>query len=488
MGQLAESWETFPTGRFVYHIRQGIHYGLNPALEASRLVNGRELTASDIAFSLNRLIKTKGTYINNASPIMAATTNITALDKYTLEINPLPEWALECQYFMGFYAYGDSPKEVIEKYGDLRDWKRIVGTGPFIVSEYVPGSSVTFVKNPNYYLTDSTGPGKGNKLPYLDGMVHLIIPDMSTELAALRTGKCAFVAAPTLTYDDAQSMLKTAPKLQHIQDWVNSANYIGFRMDKKGMPYQDIRVRQAMTLAMDYNAIITNMLGGNGKVPAWPMVSQAELADWWLPLDKAPAEVQELYKYNPVKAKELLKEAGYPNGFKATVVVNSLGSSVDEVSIIKDMWQKVGIDLILDVKEDKVYQAIQTARNYDDMDYGSTGTMLMWVRGFGNLSSNTFGNMSLLDIAGPAYIKEARDALQTAWLKGDNAAQARLSRELLAKVLYDSYAITYPQKPTYTFWWPWLKNFYGAMNVGAFRGPAYEYMWIDQDLKKSMGF
>ena len=106
---------------------------------------------------------------------------------------------------------------------------------------------------------------------------------------------------------------------------------------------------------------------------------------------------------------------------------------------------------------------------------------------FGNISSNTFGNPSHLDLVGPSYIAEARAASQTAWLAGDYDTQAQVSRELLEKVLADAYCVTFPQKPTYNFWWPWLKHFEGAVNVGAFRGPPFEYMWIDQDLKESMG-
>ena len=114
--------------------------------------------------------------------------------------------------------------------------------------------------------------------------------------------------------------------------------------------------------------------------------------------------------------------------------------------------------------------------------------MLQWTRGFGNISSNTFANSSMIDIIGPAYIQESRIASQQAWLKGDYAGQARISKDLLGRVLYEAWAIPFPQKPTFVFWWPWVKNFYGALNVGAFTGPGYQYVWIDQALKKSMGY
>ena len=93
----------------------------------------------------------------------------------------------------------------------------------------------------------------------------------------------------------------------------------------------------------------------------------------------------------------------------------------------------------------------------------------------------------MLDIAGPAYIQTDRVASQQDWLKGDYEGQAAISRDLIGKLLAEAWAIPYPQQPTWVFWWPWVNNFYGALNVGAFTGPGYQYIWIDQALKKSMG-
>ena len=77
-------------------------------------------------------------------------------------------------------------------------WRNAVGTGPFILTDYLSGSAATLVKNPDYWATDPVGPGQGNQLPYIDGIQYLIIPDVSTRQAALRTGK---KAGDTATYE-----------------------------------------------------------------------------------------------------------------------------------------------------------------------------------------------------------------------------------------------------------------------------------------------
>ena len=73
------------------------------------------------------------------------------------------------------------PPELWEKYGDLTDWRNSCGSGPFILKDFVPGSSAYLERNDNYWETDPVGPGMGNPLPYLDGVEYLIIPDLSTK-------------------------------------------------------------------------------------------------------------------------------------------------------------------------------------------------------------------------------------------------------------------------------------------------------------------
>ena len=83
------------------------------------------------------------------------------------------------------------PPEVIEEHGDAKDWRTIVGTGPFMLTDYVLDSSITFKKNPDYWRNDPKYPE--NRIPYIDEMRMLIFPELATRMAALRTGKVDWV-------------------------------------------------------------------------------------------------------------------------------------------------------------------------------------------------------------------------------------------------------------------------------------------------------
>jgi peptide/nickel transport system substrate-binding protein len=187
-GAVVQSWDVPEAGHLIFHVRQGVHYGLNPNLEASRLVNGRELTSADIIFSLQRLCNEPRAYVKLSYPRLAAGTVFTAVDKYTVDIKMPPS-----EFADGMSQWFDRnhviAPEVVQKYGSVVKWDLQVGTGPFLLTDYVESSSLTFAKNPNYWEKDPIGPGKGNQLPYVNGVKVLLITDSSTQQAALRTGQ-----------------------------------------------------------------------------------------------------------------------------------------------------------------------------------------------------------------------------------------------------------------------------------------------------------
>ena len=135
--------------------------------------------------------------------------------------------------------------EAVKQWGNLNDWHHAIGTGPFILTDFVSGSSATLVKNPNYWGYDERYPQ--NQLPYVDTLKFLIIPDNATALAAMRTGKIDVMDGMSL--QDAQSMKKTNPEILQIPIPGTDATSIDPRNDKA--PFNDIRVREAMQMAID---------------------------------------------------------------------------------------------------------------------------------------------------------------------------------------------------------------------------------------------
>jgi len=478
-GCLAESWESPDLQTLIFHIRKGVRYALNPKSEASRLVNGRELNADDVVFSLSRASTVPTGYYAAAYPYMAKTTTITAPDKWTVVIKCKPEY-----YGDAISVYPDYqaivPREVVEKYGDLRDWRNSCGTGPFILTDFVSGSSAAFVRNPNYWAKDPVGAGKGNQLPYLDGVKFLIIPDFSTRLAALRTAKIDHVSGVSL--DDATSLRRTNPELKYVRYQSDPAYHIGMRTDKKGSPFSDVRVRRALYLAMDKNAILKEYYGGEAELLNWPIVRRKEYEKAYCPLEQLPAEVRELYQdYNPDKAKQLLAEAGYPNGFKAKVICWNTATQVDLFSLLKSMWAKVGVDLTIDAKEYGVWSSIVVSRAYDDMLYSYPAGSGTYYR------MNAYWGPSQMNISyvNDPKIDEARAKMERLFFDEDKMEQ--FHRELMPYVLGQAYAISPPWPYLYVFWQPWVKNFYGVISVGYLNGQSYvKWIWLDQDLKEKM--
>ncbi|MBI2829956.1 MAG: ABC transporter substrate-binding protein [Chloroflexi bacterium] len=488
-GHLAESWE-FDIGSEVstitFHIRKGIRWALNPNSEASRLVNGRELTADDVASTLKTYITDKRSYVYVNEPRLR-TAKITAADKWTVKIEvPTIDFELaRTRFGEGSHIV---PPEVVQKYGDMRDWKNSIGTGPFILTDFVSASSATLVRNPNYWMKDPIGPGKGNQLPYLDGVKFLVMPDQSTLYAALRTAKIdrygGYVGGADILWEDAALLKKQTPQLM-VKEMELTAVEVGIALKINKSPFNDTRVRRAMMLAIDFERIKKEFFGGNAKILTWPVVDVGEYAAAYLGLDdpQMPASVKELYSYNPEKAKALLKEAGYPQGFKTNIVLENRPAEIYYHEILADMWSKVGINVELRLLERAPFNAARVPTGFDQM-IATHNVRVGATYDMRQLYGAQSGNMSEID---DPVVKDAYEKIQTARIFNRPEA-ARLYKELMKHVLDQVWAIPRVATPKYLFWWPWIKNYSGEESMTSSNVVWYKYVWLDEQLKKSMGY
>ncbi len=481
VGQLAESWELADATTLIFHIRKGVRYGLNPKSEASRLMNGREFTADDVVFNIKRIyfdIPTSTMYgmLGTSRPI-----EVSAKDKYTVVVKAPPGKVGETFDSLGGMTKM-FPPEVIKKYGDMNKWENVVGTGPFFLADYVPMSSATWVRNPNYWEKDPFF--TENQLPYYDTFKTLIITDASTRLAALRTHKIDIdngLPSP----EDAKLLMKSNPELKYLRYYSGTCNTMGFRMDKPELPFKDIRVRKALIMAVNNQEILDTYYGGDGYILNYKVAPIPEfLANGWhTPYEQLPPEIKEIYTYNPVKAKQLLTEAGYPNGFKTEVVVSaSSPENIDRALMVKEYWRKnLNVELLLDIKEFGTFMSMYQRKTMNEMLFlgraGQPRSMYMCRK-------DNMYNWGKVD---DPKVEQYYNDITAAYFEPEKVD--KLMKEMNLYVLGQAYYYFPPTPNLYRFWMPWVKGWSGESQMGPYQGLAgLKYGWIDQTLKKSMGY
>jgi len=490
-GKIAESWE-IGEDYLIFHLREGVKW------QDKAPPKGRAVTADDVVFSLERQRTLDTAYVKQKSSALAAAMSPSKVDDRTVRIDCTSEEMPELLSMIDFmYIY---PKDVIETYGDMNAWDRAIGSGPFTLEEYVAGSYLYYEKNLNYWETNPvvSSPGYGNQLPYLDGVKTLIIPDVSTMDSLFSTGQIAVVTADTADYNRVQA-LKALPGVKYVKFLdASSKAVICMRTDKADKPYKDVRVRQALMLGIDHQKMVDQLYGGEGQYLYWPLAYCKEYAGAYLALEDYPDEpvlgpdsvsVKDLFVYNPTKAKELLADAGYPDGFKAEIFVWNLPIYTDQLEVVADMWADIGVDLTIKPVDYATINVRMYYRNYEDMMYFGMAGAGTYFKGTNWSDTGVFNNMYNASYTNDPVLNDYREQMLAAYPDEDEVD--RIHREMLPYLLEQCYAIQTAGPITYRLWWPWVKNYSGEGSVGYYKvlnPDKWAYVWIDQELKEEMGY
>ena len=471
-GALADSWQIPKKGTIIFHIREGVYWQNKPP------TSGRALTVDDVVFSLKRVCTEPAAYIKMSYPNLANTVVITGDEtaRTVTIVCPDTEWANSITLFPDYVTI--VPRDAVEKFGKGMDqWQNSIGTGPFLMTDYVSNGSITFIRNPNYWETNPIGPGKGDQLPYLEGVKMLIITDTATRLSAMRTGK---IDGTSGEWDDVGELINSNPEMQYTKYVADACLTISMRTDKPELPFSKKEVRQALTLATDFNKIKNEFYDGKAEILVWPLSPEREYWNAYFPLEQLPANVQELYSHNVTKARELLTAAGYPTGFNATIITYNTATYVDYLSLIQSMWAEVGVKLTIDAKDYATWISRIRNRSYDELLWGSTSGA--WQKGI-NLNGTTFYNSSYVNdpIVAETFTK------MSDYIGMDEAKMAKLNHDLMPYVIEQCWVIAKPNPYTYIIWWPWVKNWHGELHVGYVNSPSYlKYRSMDVALKQKM--
>ena len=353
-GDLAESWTQPNETTCVFKLRRGVKWHNKPP------VNGRELTADDVVFSVNHFLTVKG---NANAYMLKAVDKVEAPDKYTVKFTLKEPFVWLLDMLSNPHAVAIVAKEVVEKYGDLKKPETVIGTGPWVLDSYRPNVGLTYVRNPNYFV---------HGLPYIERIEATVDEDNASRMASFLSGKYDLGWQFPGTIDRVDwvqikdTLKQKRPKLQTAEFPSPVMSHISMRTDQK--PFSDPRVRQAMSMAIDRKAIIESVFEGIGAMnPAVP----AALKEWSVPFEKL-GEGAKYYKHDPAEAKKLLAAAGYPNGFPGTTCFTTYGSTVlvDSLQLVQKDLKAVGIDVKIDQKEYGAYIATCFYGKFDSMTYG----------------------------------------------------------------------------------------------------------------------
>jgi peptide/nickel transport system substrate-binding protein len=315
---LAEKWETSADGlTWTFTLREGVKFH-----------NGETLTSQDVKATFDRL---RDEQIGAATVALYSNiVDITAPDDrtivFTLE-KMNPDFLLDL---------GDYHATVT--WSGIKDPKtEFIGTGPFMIDQYLPEDRLVFKRNPSYWMKDA----EGNQLPYLDGMEFIFMAEPSAQVEALRGGQVDY-----LIYLPSEFVktLKEDPNIQVLEKPSNTSFVVRMRSDKK--PFDDVRVRQAFKAATDRAAILAAAFEGLGvtgrDTPIGPGYD-----DFYL---DAPEPVRDVEK-----AKQLLAEAGYPDGLDITFTAQQISPVPAMATILKEQWAEAGINAEIQLVPSDVY-------------------------------------------------------------------------------------------------------------------------------------
>ncbi|MSQ14946.1 MAG: hypothetical protein EXR50_03680 [Dehalococcoidia bacterium] len=333
---LAEKWDVSKDGlSYTFKLRQGIKF------QNVAPLNGREFTSEDAKYTLMRIMadpsivpeKSRARFQRKGD--FGPVKSIETPDKYTMVVNMKEPFA-PLMDAMSHPATLVIPKEFVDKFPDGLILEGMVGTGPYIPAEFINQRLMSFKKNPNYWNKDS----KGNQLPYLDEVRFVAFSEETSRLASFRASQVdtSGTVSQGSTVDAIKKDIPSAKVLYTAKASLNT-----FRFNTKAKPFDDVRVRKAISLAVDRYQWVDLFSDGRGAVagPVTPLYTDlANTADWLL---SQPGYRKDKTQ-DITEAKRLLKEVGYGDGFTTNVMYTSAAANAgDYAALFADQMKPLNI-------------------------------------------------------------------------------------------------------------------------------------------------
>jgi len=330
-GVLATSWDMPDAQTVNFELRQGVYFS-----------NGDRFTASDVAFTFERAIESPLT-----RALFEAIDYVEVIDDYNVTFHLNRPFVPILTQLTLVQASIVSERAVREFGDDFQD--NPVGTGPFVLEEIVLGDRTVVTRNENYW----------GQAPHMRQVTFRVIPEQAQRFIAVEVGDAdiALMIAPT---DVPRA--ETTPSVVLHRNLNFSYNYIGFNLAQG--PTADQRVRHAITYALNLDSIVDNAFAGTGQLITSPIVPMTQFA-----IEMEPFET------NLDRARELLAEAGYPDGFSINFWSNAGNQTRADVgTMVQHQLRQVGIDVTTEIIEWGTYMERTAAAEHDMLILAWVGT------------------------------------------------------------------------------------------------------------------
>ena len=333
---LAESWEISEDGRsYTFHLREGVKFH-----------NGEDFNAHAVSTIWEYGMTPTNEYLSYYDSVASAD-NIVVIDDYTVEITTQePDAFFLSEVANGWFAI---PPAYLAEVGLEAFEAAPVGTGPFMLEEWVPGDRIVMRAFPDYWNPEQ---------PKVDGVTFRIIPDATTRLAAIQTGEVDIVTR--LNVDDV-ALLEDNANVSIVSYPNDRVYYVAFKNIGNGVgtPLENKLVRQAMNYAVDRPGLITALFSDHGLT----------IPGFTIPGNLGYDPSIEPYPHDPERARELLTEAGYADGFAIGMSCPADAyTNINEVclSVQRDLGA-IGIEVDLEFKTTNAY--------WSEAHYATSGPM-----------------------------------------------------------------------------------------------------------------
>jgi ABC-type transport system substrate-binding protein len=321
---VAERWEGAADGKsWTFHLRKGLKFH-----------NGDPVTAHDVKFSLERKMSPES-IASGAASLRRAIDKIDVVDDHTVRVHTkgiIPHFVASLSRAV-FMEGSVMPKKYIETVGVKGFREKPIGSGPWKFVRLVPGDRIEYeaVTTPHWRGT-----------PQFKRMTLLLVPEQSTRIAMVRTGEASIASIGPDAIKEAQAggmkIVSVPGTMQAVYQFWGT-----YKPEAKGSPVTDVRVREALSLAIDRQQIIDHVMG---KQARWPIAFATFRYSSDVTIPRWEDWAKTSLRYDPARAKKLLADAGYPNGFKLTFWNTALPGTPFMVQIgeaVAGFWEKIGV-------------------------------------------------------------------------------------------------------------------------------------------------